>query len=43
MADYLAGVAELPITPDVAPGQIRRRASRSRFYSRISSGSSCRA
>jgi aromatic-L-amino-acid decarboxylase len=24
MADYLAGVAELPITPDVAPGQIRR-------------------
>ena len=24
MADYLAGVAELPITPDVAPGQVRR-------------------
>ena len=24
MADYLAGVAELPITPDVTPGQIRR-------------------
>ena len=24
MADYFAGVAELPITPDVAPGQIRR-------------------
>ncbi len=24
MADYFAGAAELPITPDVAPGQIRR-------------------
>jgi aromatic-L-amino-acid/L-tryptophan decarboxylase len=24
MADYLAGVAELPITPDTTPGQIRR-------------------
>jgi aromatic-L-amino-acid decarboxylase len=24
MADYLAGVAELPVTPAVAPGQIRR-------------------
>src|SRR6186997_2780443 len=24
MADYHAGVAELPITPDVAPGQVRR-------------------
>jgi aromatic-L-amino-acid decarboxylase len=24
MADYLAGVAELPITPDVSPGQIRQ-------------------
>jgi aromatic-L-amino-acid decarboxylase len=24
MADYLAGVAELPITPDVSPGRIRR-------------------
>jgi aromatic-L-amino-acid decarboxylase len=24
MADYLAGVAELPITPDASPGEIRR-------------------
>ena len=24
MADYLAGVAELPITPPVTPGEIRR-------------------
>jgi aromatic-L-amino-acid/L-tryptophan decarboxylase len=24
MADYLAGVAELPITPEVGPGQVRR-------------------